>query len=147
MVKSDSLANLSAALGWIYFLAWSVSFYPQVILNYRRKRSASLLPAHRAAHDRSAVSVCSVVGFSFDFLAWNISGYVFYSTYTIATFIEQNRLGLTQVCCAVARLQPIHCPSCLCLQSVEPNDVAFATHGFVLTLVQISQCFIYEVRI
>lgn len=25
-------------LGLIYFTAWSVSFYPQLLLNYRRKR-------------------------------------------------------------------------------------------------------------
>jgi cystinosin len=25
-------------LGWFAFTVWSISFYPQVILNYRRKR-------------------------------------------------------------------------------------------------------------
>ena len=25
-------------VGWFYFLAWSLSFYPQVISNYQRKR-------------------------------------------------------------------------------------------------------------
>ena len=28
---------LSAACGIIYFSAWAASFYPQVLLNYRRK--------------------------------------------------------------------------------------------------------------
>ena len=28
--KSDALNILSSAVGWIYFVAWSVSFYPQV---------------------------------------------------------------------------------------------------------------------
>lgn len=32
------------ALGVAYFLAWSVSFYPQVLLNYRRKRTDGLSP-------------------------------------------------------------------------------------------------------
>jgi cystinosin len=25
-------------LGWLAFTAWSISFWPQVLLNYRRKR-------------------------------------------------------------------------------------------------------------
>jgi hypothetical protein len=29
--KSDALNVLSIVVGWIYFVAWSVSFYPQVI--------------------------------------------------------------------------------------------------------------------
>ncbi|KAG8907227.1 hypothetical protein FRB99_005051 [Tulasnella sp. 403] len=28
----------SVVLGWTYFICWSMSFYPQAILNYRRKR-------------------------------------------------------------------------------------------------------------
>jgi cystinosin len=49
---------ISAVLGWTYFLAWSISFYPQVILNWRRK---------------------SVVGLSFDYNAYNVIGYLCYS--------------------------------------------------------------------
>jgi hypothetical protein len=29
--------TLSSACGVVYFIAWSASFYPQIILNYRRK--------------------------------------------------------------------------------------------------------------
>ena len=32
--KSDSLEVLSSVIGWIYFAAWSVSFYPQVLTCY-----------------------------------------------------------------------------------------------------------------
>jgi cystinosin len=32
---TDILAGIT---GWIYFFAWSISFYPQIILNYQRKR-------------------------------------------------------------------------------------------------------------
>ena len=42
-------------LGWIYTIAWSGSFYPQVILNYRRK---------------------SIVGYSLDFAATNPIGHI-----------------------------------------------------------------------
>lgn len=35
---NDNLELLSWVIGWAYFLSWSLSFYPQAILNYRRKR-------------------------------------------------------------------------------------------------------------
>ncbi|BFZ64402.1 hypothetical protein YB2330_005545 [Saitoella coloradoensis] len=53
---------LSRALGWIYFVAWSLSFYPQAILNYRRK---------------------SVEGFSLDYGTLNVLGFLCYSIYTL----------------------------------------------------------------
>jgi len=53
----------SQVLGWSYFLAWSASFYPQAILNYRRK---------------------SVTGLSVDFLWLNLSGFTFYALYNAA---------------------------------------------------------------
>ena len=35
---SDDINVINDVIGWIYFAAWSVSFYPQVYENYRRKR-------------------------------------------------------------------------------------------------------------
>jgi cystinosin len=29
---------ISDVVGWLYFVAWSLSFYPQAILNYQTKR-------------------------------------------------------------------------------------------------------------
>ncbi|KAJ1977205.1 hypothetical protein H4R34_003674 [Dimargaris verticillata] len=58
-------AILSALLGWLYFVAWSVSFYPQAILNYRRK---------------------SVQGLSMDFLVYNVVGFACYSVYNLAFY-------------------------------------------------------------
>lgn len=46
---------LSKILGWIYFFAWSMSFYPQTWENYKRKRYISFI-------------ICSVFR---DFL-WNL---------------------------------------------------------------------------
>lgn len=66
----------------------------------------------------------SVVGYSFDYVAYNISGYLFYSIYTVTSYIQQDRLGLTR--------------------AVEPNDVAFALHGVALMIILIFQCLIYE---
>ncbi|KAJ1967991.1 hypothetical protein IWQ62_001515 [Dispira parvispora] len=58
-------AVVSAALGWLYFGAWSVSFYPQALLNYRRK---------------------SVQGLSIDFLVYNSFGFACYSLYNITFY-------------------------------------------------------------
>jgi hypothetical protein len=38
--NSVGLEVMYQVLGWVAFFAWSFSFYPQVLLNYRRKRSA-----------------------------------------------------------------------------------------------------------
>lgn len=102
-MTDSGLTVLSDILGWVYFACWSISFYPQVYLNWKRK---------------------SVVGYSFDYVAYNISGYLFYSIYTVTNFLQQRRLGLTE--------------------AVEPNDVAFALHGVLLMIILIGQCFIYE---
>ncbi|KAH8891400.1 PQ-loop-domain-containing protein [Thozetella sp. PMI_491] len=36
----ELLPAISAFFGWIYFICWSLSFYPQAILNYRRKSTS-----------------------------------------------------------------------------------------------------------
>ncbi|KAF9155078.1 hypothetical protein DFQ26_009852 [Actinomortierella ambigua] len=57
--------TLSYLIGWAYFFAWSASFYPQAILNWRRK---------------------SVQGLSFDFLYLNVLGFLCYSIFNVAFF-------------------------------------------------------------
>jgi cystinosin len=47
------LLPLLLQVGWTYFLLWTISFYPQLISNFRRK---------------------SVEGLSLDFLAMNVAG-------------------------------------------------------------------------
>jgi hypothetical protein len=34
----DAIFHTSAVIGWLYFVAWSVSFYPQIYENWKRKR-------------------------------------------------------------------------------------------------------------
>ncbi|XP_011260905.1 cystinosin homolog isoform X1 [Camponotus floridanus] len=63
--KSDVLYHISAVVGWIYFLAWSVSFYPQIYINYKRK---------------------SVVGLNFDFLSLNVVGFFMYALFNCGLF-------------------------------------------------------------
>jgi len=38
VVHSKFLAVLGDVIGWAYFLAWSISFYPQIYENWKRKR-------------------------------------------------------------------------------------------------------------
>jgi hypothetical protein len=36
--KIGLLEIFSVIVGWTYFAAWSISFYPQIYINYTRKR-------------------------------------------------------------------------------------------------------------
>ncbi|XP_024946889.1 cystinosin homolog isoform X2 [Cephus cinctus] len=63
--KSDVLYHVSAVVGWVYFLAWSISFYPQIYSNYKRK---------------------SVVGLNFDFLSLNIVGFIMYALFNCGLY-------------------------------------------------------------
>uniref|UniRef100_A0A7S3EDW9 Cystinosin n=1 Tax=Rhodosorus marinus TaxID=101924 RepID=A0A7S3EDW9_9RHOD len=63
---------VSWAIGWLYFLSWSVSFYPQVVTNYRRR---------------------SVQGLSLDFVCYNLLGFSCYASFTIAAYPNSARLN------------------------------------------------------
>ncbi|XP_077266204.1 lysosomal cystine transporter cystinosin isoform X1 [Temnothorax americanus] len=63
--KSDALYHIGAVVGWIYFVAWSVSFYPQIRINYKRK---------------------SVVGLNFDFLSLNLVGFIMYALFNCGLY-------------------------------------------------------------
>ncbi|XP_051957365.1 cystinosin isoform X1 [Xyrauchen texanus] len=65
IVRSNILFIINQIIGWIYFLAWSVSFYPQVFENWKRR---------------------SVVGLSFDYLALNLTGFIAYSVFNVGLF-------------------------------------------------------------
>ncbi|KAF3444520.1 hypothetical protein FNV43_RR14212 [Rhamnella rubrinervis] len=54
-------------LGWIAFASWSISFYPQVILNFRRK---------------------SVVGLNFDFVVLNLTKHSSYLIYNATLYFS-----------------------------------------------------------
>lgn len=99
-------------VGWIYFLAWSISFYFQFILNYQRK---------------------SVVGLNFDFLALNLLGFTCYAIFNATLLFSDsvqheyyNRYTYSRI-------------------PVEYNDLFFAIHAVVITILTAVQCFIYEV--
>uniref|UniRef100_A0A2N9EVI7 Cystinosin homolog n=1 Tax=Fagus sylvatica TaxID=28930 RepID=A0A2N9EVI7_FAGSY len=54
-------------LGWAAFLSWSISFYPQVMLNFRRK---------------------SVVGLNFDFVVLNLTKHSSYLIYNACLYFS-----------------------------------------------------------
>jgi len=56
---------LSKIIGWTYFAAWTISFYPQIWTNFRRK---------------------SVIGLSFDYVVFNIIGFTCYSAFNLAFY-------------------------------------------------------------
>lgn len=62
---SRPLIVISEVVGWIYFAAWSISFYPQIYINFSRR---------------------SVVGYSFDYASLNIVGFVMYSAFNCGLF-------------------------------------------------------------
>ena len=62
-----TLERVSNLVGWTYFVMWSVSFWPQVLINFSRK---------------------SVQGLSFDFVGLNLVGFACYSTYNCALYFS-----------------------------------------------------------
>eukprot|EP00808_Paulinella_micropora_P005603 g10654.t1 len=73
-VMSVDLQAVSVALGWGYFVAWSASFYPQVVLNFQRK---------------------SVEGLALEFQVYNFTGFLSYSIYNIVGFLAQRHPDYT----------------------------------------------------
>ncbi|KAF8820037.1 putative Glutaminyl-peptide cyclotransferase [Cardiosporidium cionae] len=66
--QSEFLLFVSFFFGVTYTLLWVLSFYPQVWMNFKRKR---------------------VDGMSFDLLVYNLVGYIAYSTYTVGQYVAQ----------------------------------------------------------
>ncbi|RNA17603.1 cystinosin-like isoform X1 [Brachionus plicatilis] len=65
VIHSSFLNILIQIVGWVYFVAWSISFYPQVFLNYRLK---------------------DVSGLSLDYIALNFLGHSCYSVFNVSFY-------------------------------------------------------------
>ncbi|KDO35313.1 hypothetical protein SPRG_22049 [Saprolegnia parasitica CBS 223.65] len=61
--------RISSIIGWTYFACWSVSFWPQIFLNWRLK---------------------NVEGLSIDFIAYNIVGFSCYTVYNSSFFWSES---------------------------------------------------------
>jgi len=76
MHQSEVLTRVSHFCGWVYAIAWSVSFYGQITLNCRMK---------------------SVYGLSLDLVAYNVVGYLAYTIYSqIGYFDHHSGTGAVQ---------------------------------------------------
>ncbi|XP_057849269.1 cystinosin homolog isoform X3 [Cryptomeria japonica] len=129
--NSVFLETFYQILGWFAFSVWSFSFYPQVLLNYRRK---------------------SVVGLNLDFLVFNLTKHSSYLIYNAALFFSpvvqrqyHQKYGYNE---EISGTKSHECEvrHHLVLQMipVAPNDVAFSIHAVLLTAFTIYQVFIYE---
>ncbi|XP_010436006.1 PREDICTED: cystinosin homolog [Camelina sativa] len=65
--NSIPLEILYEIVGWIAFASWSISFYPQIVLNFRRK---------------------SVVGLNFDFAMLNLTKHSSYMIYNVSLYFS-----------------------------------------------------------
>ncbi|KAL1914433.1 uncharacterized protein VTP21DRAFT_8885 [Calcarisporiella thermophila] len=65
VVMSSVGHQISLFFGWSYTFAWSLSFWPQVLLNWKRK---------------------SVQGLSLDFVALNVWGFLCYTVFNLAFY-------------------------------------------------------------
>ena len=101
---------LSETAGWTYFVCWSVSFWPQVVLNLRRR---------------------DVDGLSVDFLVLNVCGFAAYAAFNVLLFFP------TEVRSAYEE----HHGS---PPAVHANDVLFAVHALVMTIVSLFQSYLYD---
>lgn len=108
---NEAIYHVSAVIGWIYFVAWSISFYPQIYENWRRK---------------------SVVGLNFDFLALNVVGFFLYGLFNCGLY------WIAEIEEEYFERYPRG------LNPVQINDIVFALHAVVATVLTIIQCFIYE---
>ncbi|CAG2113597.1 unnamed protein product, partial [Medioppia subpectinata] len=66
--RAQWLATVAEVVGWIYFVIWTVSFWPQNISHFRRK---------------------SVIGYNLDFAALNVTGFIFYSFYNSGIYFSK----------------------------------------------------------
>lgn len=64
-----TIEYVSGIIGWTYFMAWSISFYPQLYTNWQRQ---------------------SVVGLSLDFELYNLIGFAFYSIFNVSFFYSSS---------------------------------------------------------
>ena len=105
-VSSDFLRVLSWSFGWIYTFSWGLSFYPQLLLNIRRRSTIGTTPSF---------PILNVVGF----LSYTITTSALYSSSVIRRQYRERHSGEDN--------------------TVRANDIAFAAHSLVISLVAVSQ--------
>ncbi|KAL7449341.1 hypothetical protein ACHAWC_003170 [Mediolabrus comicus] len=113
---------LSSIIGYIYFLAWSSSFYPQIVMNYERQTTR---------------------GLSVDFCVLNVLGYCCYGLYT-TTFFWNQGIAEEYKRRFSSGGDDINEKSSEAEITVQGNDVAFAIHALIMASVTLSQVGVYD---
>lgn len=108
---SSSYRIFSSILGWTYFFSWTLSFYPQLILNWARKNTLGM---------KSDKLVYDIIGFS----CLSIYTLAFYGVPSVRQDYEDKHNGNSPV--------------------VQINDVCFAVHALICTVITIAQMVIYN---
>lgn len=122
-----SWRTLSNVVGYTYFLAWSASFYPQLLSNYRRG---------------------TTTGLSVDFCVLNVLGYTCYTIYT-TEFLWNEDIRETY-----RQQRPPSAEEDYGMSdgtttgkgesTVQGNDVAFAIHALTMASVMLCQVGYYD---
>jgi len=120
-ITSQSWQLLSNIIGYTYFLAWSLSFYPQIYLNYQRKTTQ---------------------GLSVDFCCLNVLGYVCYTIYTTNFYFNENVIDAYKD--KMSSLSDDTTTQRKGEITVTGNDVAFAIHAIIMASVTLSQVGFYD---
>jgi PQ loop repeat len=105
--------DVSNCLGYTYFLCWSVSFYPQVVTNWRQQQTA---------RDTSS----SPTGLSVHFASLNVLGFLCYTIYC-TTLYNYNHRGSASISVAI----------------IAWNDVLFAWHALLFSFITWCQLIYY----
>ena len=98
-VRSEPVAVLASVIGWFYFICWCATFWPQPYVNWRRKKSQQTRTASpsTAAADTSTDEstplplLSRVSGLSMEFVAYQTTGFLCYSTYSVASQRDAGR--------------------------------------------------------
>lgn len=130
-LPSPFIQYLSSIIGYTYFLCWSISFYPQIILNYKRKNTTGL---------SVDFSLLNVVGFAcysiyVSFLFWNVGNVRDEYQQRFHNGNDKNGSNSHGHASDDENSSDI---------AVQSNDVAFALHAFVLSSIQVGQIMYYK---
>ncbi len=151
--QSSSWEVVSNILGWSYFIAWTLSFYPQIITN--------------CTHPEKAVR-----GLSLDFIVWNIIGFSLYAVYTTSlrysalvrqeyadrfggggddvvegdimayynpSLASSTSFNVNTILIAASGNNNTTSGKTVAVPQVKTNDVAFAWHALILTIITFLQ--------
>jgi cystinosin len=108
---------VSSIIGYSYFIFWCASFWPQVVMNFQRK---------------------STDGLSIDYSVVNLLGYICYTSYTAAFYWDTSIKEMYEE--RHMHDGPDGQPSKI---TVESNDVAFAIHSLIMSIIWLVQLEIY----